>query len=1141
MNDYVASYLLKNNFLLTALEFYQELLEEGQDLKLLKDYFENKEYKEQTNIQPTTNNSTSSDVQVIQVNTEHTKALEEQLKKKDEKISLLEYEIRLLQSDITKLKGQLRDVFVPKTTKKKSSIENNLDNEELNVESNNDHHDNTLSSSSSNNNSEIENNETNNNEEHSINTDPIKIQEKQIINYLIKDYLLKHNYKISAISFSDEVHDTDMVNLEEILSNQSDEIPLGLLYLYRYYYSSSDRSKQRMKDTQALREALSQLESKEQLVQTYEKSLNSKEKEIDSLKMKNKKLDKELKQLKESIENNNQGENNTSVNFGEVSIDTTQRQSVNLSNDAIEIGLTSPIDSGSSVTKDVSILQAKLREYQTQESNLINIIGEKLPTLIESVKSTKRQDLMPIIIATLQVHPNEDVRDKLAESLFNLIKKPDAQQREMIMNGCISLARKISPERFENELLPQCWKQIGHKYHERKILVAEACGNLAHYVKASVRPNLLLSILTQLMEDKVDEVRVAVAINLAKLVQTFVDEEDTESKAKYYQIEEMALKFLYDKSEVVEETALKDLLPSLLRWCYSFDYLFEKFAPTLLSNIENLIKKRLKSGATTSSSKITLLLKCFNNIIPYLQKFIIHTVPEDIILKYETSISKEEQLLKRIVDKYIHETNYSELENIKSNSWKGLYWLLNIGLKRLLSITVSVSNEHKSITNEIYPIFNNLCEQFGEPFISKVFENKILSLIETDSDQIIDGTLEIIKKEKDLERSSISLTKERLLPLYIIGLLPFYSKEKINDYVKSLITTVSIGERSWETSQLVFVENALAQAMSCNFEKLKSEVLTVVCKLSVNPAKPVRFGIVDILRSIMEPMDSTMIASHILPAMINLAADPEMDIKMKAISGLGSIACTLSEDSDFDKLIVQFETLLESKDRNLFKEVLIVFAKIIPKVEPYFRDHYIIKKLVHIGQQNNINSDLRERKEITLLLFDIYRALTSCILSDELLTKYVLNGLEMLGKDSDLVDDNSVRVFIKQMKEELQQLVEKHNSEEKPSTNNISLSSLIGKLNTNDLNNALNNNNGNTNSTTSATNNSLTDNSNSTTNATSTTPRNSTSSVNNSGMSTPPPSQYVGIGSDSFRSPNDGKTETGSEKLKRLFTFGLRK
>ncbi|KAG2379465.1 hypothetical protein C9374_006582 [Naegleria lovaniensis] len=1004
MNEYVASYLLKNNFMLTALEFYQELLEEGLELKILRDYFENKEYK---NVQENTNGGGGM---MIQVDSEHTKALEEQLKKKDEKISLMEYEIKLLQSDIAKLKGQMREAFT--STVKRSHSESEVsDNggEELKEEG--------MTSPPTN------QEQNGDGLESKMASEPLTIQEKQVINYLIKDYLTQQGYKISAISFSDEVHEMDMFNLDEMLPNHTNEndLPLGLHYLYRHYYSAGDKTKQNMKDTKALREALSQLEAKDKLIQNLEKTIQRQDKSIEKLKAQNKALEQDMSNIKEEKTAETTA---ASTETHHQTHDDNETDNLNNSTD--------------SISNDVMVLQAKLREYENQESSIVQIVGEKLPTLLAAVKSNERQEFMPILTATLQAHPDAEVRETLSEALFNLVKKPDQQERQMIINGCIALARRISPDRFEKEVLPQCWKQMTHKYTERKILVAEACGELAHYVKASLRPTMLLSTLAKLMEDKTDEVRESVVINLAKLISTFTEEEDVESKSKYFQIEEMTLKFLYDKAETVESASIRLLVPALITWCFNFDYLFEKFAPTLLSNIENLIKKRLKSGSSASSAKIVVLLKCFSGVIPYLHKMMLNTMPAE--MKGDV---KDEATLKKLMDKYLNDNPLSELEKTKSATWKGLYWLLNVCIRRVLSIAASVNIEHANICKEIYVIFNSLCETFGEPCISKVFEMKIITLLETNSDPIIDGTIEVVKKDKDADRSSVSLAKERLLPVYICGTLPFSPKEKIMDVIKSLIINVSISERTWDSSHMPFLYNALISAVTN--EKLRGDVLSVVCKLAVNPSKVVRSAVADILVELIQPLSSDVLSATVLPALITLASDMEAEIKVKAVRGLGTLACNLNEVTDFDKLATQIENILETRDRTMFKEILIMFSKIIPEVESYFRDFFIIKKLVWLGKQNNLNSDLRDRRDTAGYILDNYRALNGCMLTDDIIDQ-LIEGLDYLSKDCELITDSSVASFVSQMKEELEHILEQHAKEESKGSTLISLTSLFEKM-----------------------------------------------------------------------------------------------
>lgn len=63
--------------------------------------------------------------------------------------------------------------------------------------------------------------------------------------------------------------------------------------------------------------------------------------------------------------------------------------------------------------------------------------------------------------------------------------------------------------------------QINHMYEERRLLVAQSCGELAEFVRPEIRDSLILSIMQQLIEDSGTVVREAAAHNLALLLPLF--------------------------------------------------------------------------------------------------------------------------------------------------------------------------------------------------------------------------------------------------------------------------------------------------------------------------------------------------------------------------------------------------------------------------------------------------------------------------------------------------------------------------------------------------------------------------------------------------------------------------------------------
>ena len=131
--------------------------------------------------------------------------------------------------------------------------------------------------------------------------------------------------------------------------------------------------------------------------------------------------------------------------------------------------------------------------------------GSSLDASSVCVSFSHWQELIPLILCTACLHPEPKERDQLLHILFNLIKRPDDEQRyvqlyvckyddthvfnnstnlptsgdktvrqlinvyscmcvcfqrQMILTGCVAFARHVGPTRVEAELLPQCWEQV---------------------------------------------------------------------------------------------------------------------------------------------------------------------------------------------------------------------------------------------------------------------------------------------------------------------------------------------------------------------------------------------------------------------------------------------------------------------------------------------------------------------------------------------------------------------------------------------------------------------------------------------------------------------------------------------------------
>jgi hypothetical protein len=1056
MSDYVASFLINGNFFLTALEFYQELLESGQEQKLLKDFFENHKYTQE---QPQTNEQQNQNVVISQSsNSQEVLFLSNELQKKDTTISMLEYEIRVLNSDVEKMRSQLRDVFVP--------VNKRL-NQDSNQPKRSDDSTSTPSETATSNsvptiksNDNVTANETSDmidDPEHTLknlNKQPLDQQEKQIINYLIRKFLMEHNYQVTGISFTDEVSNNDLINLDDLnldlqVSNapnpdDHDDNPteinsfeLSLLYLYRYYYKLNPQQLQNLlnsrkdqKDKRALRKALETVEEKNRQLEELERNLIEQEKEIEDLRISNSELEEQIGAL------STKPSTPATTEAGEV-------PTITINNNAVRPGegltIVSPITSSPSKMSIPMTPTGVTRQFESEkrENAVLKILGDKLPTLVRAAKSDKRDEFMPLIVSVLQYHTDQKVRDKVSNCLFTLAKKPDEAQRETIMNGCIALARRVSPERFENELLPQCWEQAMSKLPERRILVADACGLLAPYVKPTLRPSLFLSMIRQLASDKVDEVRESVALNLGRLIKTFGDDEEdiSDSKSKYTIIEEMVMALLMDRSESVVKAAREQLIPPMAKWAATYNLLCSKLVNTLFTMIESLITKaspKIASDEELTSAKTILFISLFRSLLPEMYNRIVMTIPDQILQEQNVDASNFEQR-KSAFDGYLQNGDFStHNEERIPPSWVGMHWLSSVGMTRFLSIAASLDVEHnKAAVAELYATTAQWCNDFGNTFAVRFLHPRFTALCESDDSYHIK---ELIREAPDAELSRYAPTfvvKERLLPIYFIGILSTVISNGeamqtfVRDGLRSLLVDISQERGAWSQSHLVLVERALEGACRANRSVLDLTLTLIHDDLMSDTSKSLRATVGTLLNSLITVVDTTTLMQRILPCVTTLSTDEEGTVQLTALKALSTIILNVDREGDFDKLTAQFDHFFQQHEKHpeVYHETLRILARIIPKVEPYFRDQFALKKLVEIGRENNTAQDDEERKTVALLLFDCYRALNGCLLTRDAIQNYILGGLEMLDADCEMFNDNSMRNSVRGMLKDLRNAV----------------------------------------------------------------------------------------------------------------------
>ncbi|KAK3085392.1 hypothetical protein FSP39_002678 [Pinctada imbricata] len=1016
--DTVAAKLLKDNFYLTALEFYTELAETGRELPRLRDYFSNPGNFERTkdDFSSTSLHRTSS-IQTFD-SLDFARYSDDGAGQVDERVAVLEFELRKAHDTIKSLRASLT--------------------QEAETELGPTDQQNEASSS-----------------------DQIKLRDKRALNFLVNEYLLHNNYKLTSVTFSEENEDQDFEDWDDVGLNIPR--PPDLLHLYKDFGSHVTPIPETCDvccDVDMETDHVTSLtEEWDQLKEILEKKISSLEEEV--LRIGSEK--EQLLAKEASIQNqscDNQTHNSISINLltlppgsdrdslsasehsfsmatedsqnknsesvamatdnrssenlncdislenydhkysnGEVEEDNVSEKNLNESCDMVAIdtndcesslenenrtNVQSPtpemgrnlspafrkalLDVCFHVSKDNRIVDEVSKIVDSSKDNVVLMLGRCLPHIVPNVLLAKREELIPLILCTAMLHPEAKERDKLLNISFNLIKRPDDEQRQMILTGCIAYAQHAGHNRMMEELLPQCWEQINHKYTERRILVAEACGALAPYLPKDILSSLILSMLQQmLMDDKDEEVRDAVVRSLGLLF-GFINDTD-----KYSQGSELLRTALKDCSEKVVTAAQQIFLPSFASWAYELEKLEHNLLHSILRDLEDIcaIAAQRASNSTTiplNEGRFLILLTTLQELLPFLYISVIQCGPylsklEDVISNFTSvDMSRFPKPTSPLTDLRVIMGDNSKLsalvhlfeEHLSQEwfePWEMFNWVVNNLIPRLLEIVMGAGLSIPKVVSSLCRCFFRISRTFGRIFVEKKIRPKFIELLVLTDDHADNHTYATAKQ--------LSVTTA-IIPVYAAGVLSAFNsdedRQQLTQFLQEILCTLSLYKAPLDSIKLAFTE---LSTNPTNHELL----LMVLWDGVVHTSAEVRATAARLFELMVKGVSENLISSRVFPALVTLGSDAEIIVRCATIPALGAIIENVGLAEMLDRVYMQFVSFMDDpmyrNEHQVHIELIRTLSRVAPNAEPRFRDEWIFSSTVFKFEQNYLSNYLR--------------------------------------------------------------------------------------------------------------------------------------------------------------------------------------
>ncbi|EFA00181.1 RAB11-binding protein RELCH homolog [Tribolium castaneum] len=990
----IATKLLHDKFLLTALELHTELVECGREVKQLKDFFSNPGNFE-VPWQDTSSRISRSESQVTLDSLDLTRYSEDGAGT-DERIAVLEFELRKAKETINALRNNLTMATESETSTPDKGCMRHL------------------------------------------NTDVIKPHEQRALNFLINEYLLLNSYKLTSITFADENQHQDFDDWDDVGLNISKPPELITLYRECFKQTSLDRLSTGtqtdfdLSSYENLRQKIIEQEEDLKKLEAKYKNLESEYNELKSIKetellpSQNKStpnskdslgsespserfeiIDKNMTSFKkrDSIITLEDNISNSSLNVNDwTNLTITTHDSVN--NESATKGIDSPKEKASKLINidisqepfikevfslcyvnipqkvDNEILDDILN-YSVTNENLVHTLSLSLLKIIPNIILNKREDAIPLLIGAVQLNSNSGERDKLLQQLFNLKKKPSDTERIMILTGLVGIAKYSGENLVENEILPQCWEQLTDKHVEKRLLVAEACTALIPYVSSQIRNSLILSMLQQLLEDREDLVREAV-IRALSLVMVLCEDSD-----KYLQCEEITLNILNDPSASIVNLAIQILIPVLGKWALSIGRLKSHLIKYLLHKLSDYSRD---FESSKQSNKILCIIEVLEALMPFvlisvvLHEQVVSNIEKDMTIDLRADLNKLCSNLTNpsVFCKWDHNVGmvlYEFDKYIASNptsSWDEMAWILDMMIPDLLNSLNHIDITYQSIIQNFINLFSHICIFFGKSFtkfkIQPIFQVQVNSL-----EQIF----------SNFNQYSPSLN---IIPVYLVSVLSYCDRDELSIVLKKFLCTLPLCGTPLdclEVSVKGLCENGL-----------QTLVVSSLWEGVVHQSPLVRAVTADLFSAIVGFCDKNLLSLKVTPGLVTLASDNDTLVKTAAIPALGTLVTNCNEKEIHDKVYVQFQNYLTDpsvkENHTVIRQLIVTLGSIVNHCSAQFRQEVILPQLSLISTYLSQMSNQTRKIDLANALIEAFTTVVYSPFNKQDITSLIIPGLRCL-------------------------------------------------------------------------------------------------------------------------------------------------
>lgn len=451
-----------------------------------------------------------------------------------------------------------------------------------------------------------------------------------------------------------------------------------------------------------------------------------------------------------------------------------------------------------------------------------------------------------------------------------------------------------------------------------------------------------------------------------------------------------------DPSGVVVETTLKELLPAVINWGNKLDHILRVLLSHILSSaqrcpplsgVEGSVESHLRVLGERERWNVDVLLRMLIELLPYVHQKAVETcpfssVPETMGKQFSTSLLE------------LYAGGHVE--------WPAFEWMHVDCLPDLIQLACLLPQKEDSLRNRTTKFLLALSEHLGDSYLTHIMLPVFLVAVGDNADlTFFPSTIQSrIKGLRPRTAVAEKLATLCVLPLLLAGVLGAPNKHgQLAEYLRKLLVEGSMKE-SQPTKRNEIVD---AVRFLCTFEEHHGMIFNILWEMVVSSNVNMKISAANLLKAIVPYNDAKVASTHVLPALITLGSDQNLNVKYASIDAFGAVAQHFKNDMIVDKIRVQMDAFLEDGSHEATVAVVHALVVAVPHTTERLRD-YLLSKIFQLSATPTSASDVMRRREKANAFCEAIRALDTTDLPATSVRDFLLPAIQNLLKDSDALD-----------------------------------------------------------------------------------------------------------------------------------------